>query len=182
MIGAPTRVSSALPTIPPSPPLVDETRRLIPFSHLAEGASFYSNFRRIGTYSANAKCRRAQAAWMLNQRISECSSLKMFGSPPAQAFTAYIWYRTSPLIDGFGSITPPIFQNTSGVKPISSCSSRTRASSSASPVSTCPPGKLQQTLLYEVPVALYAVVVRCSFAKQSCGSAGGKELGPYGHR
>src|SRR5215472_7049282 len=39
-----------------------------------------------------------------------------------------------------------------------------------------------KTLLYEVPVALYAVVVRCSFAKQSCGSAGGKELGPYGHR
>ena len=39
-----------------------------------------------------------------------------------------------------------------------------------------------RALLHEVPVGLYAVVVRCSFATQFCGSAGGKELGPYGHR
>src|SRR5262249_14586290 len=42
--------------------------------------------------------------------------------------------------------------------------------------------QLLRALLHEVPVGLYAVVVRCSFATQFCGSAGGKELGPYGHR
>jgi predicted O-methyltransferase YrrM len=41
---------------------------------------------------------------------------------------------------------------------------------------------LVETLLHEVPVAPYAVVVRCSFARQSCGSERGKELGPYGRR
>ena len=39
--------------------------------------------------------------------------------------------------------------------------------------------KPQKTLLHEVPVALYEVLVRCSFARRSCGPARGKELGPY---